>query len=72
MYSPEVSAAIQSYRERVRAGTLTLDDMREALSMLRNGRAAAARTSTASRTKHAATKAPVASGEDLLSELEGL
>lgn len=71
MYSPEASAEIQRYRERSRAGTLTLDDMRAALTMLRNGRAAASKTSTAARTKRAAAKtAP--NGEDLLNELEGL
>lgn len=67
MYDPETSAKIQLYRQKSLDGTLTQDEMREAIGLLRQGRAAAAATSAKSRSK----KAPVDSGA-LLDQLDSL
>lgn len=72
--SPENSAKIQAWRQRAREGTLTQDDLREAIATLREGRVAAAATSSKSRSAAATTRAkklPVNS-DDLLSELGDL
>ena len=71
MYSPEESRFIMELRAKANAGTATLEELREGLSLLRRGRAGAAATSAASKTRKAAAKAPVNS-DDLLSELGDL
>lgn len=62
----DIHAKIQLYRQKAREGTLTQEEMKEALIFLRKGRVAAAQTSATSR----ARKAPINS-DALLSELEG-
>lgn len=55
----ELSAKIQEWRAKALAGTLTPEESREAINVLRQGRVAAQAASTTSRTKTAAAKAPV-------------
>jgi len=65
--TPELSAQIQVWRQKVRDKTITQSELRDALAALRQGRASSAVTSAGSRAK----KAPVNS-DDLLNQLEGL
>lgn len=60
MYAPEVQARILSLRAKVNAGTpLTLDEQKECVALVRNGRAVAAATSAAAKTRSRAKAAPV-------------
>lgn len=68
--SPEMQIKIQDWRAKARAGTLTQDEMREAMAALREDRVAAAATSAKSRA--AKPGKAVVSSEDLLAELDGL
>lgn len=68
--SPEMTQKIAELRQKAREGTITLEETKEALSLLRADRTNAQATSTTSRSKKA-PKAPV-NADDLLSELEGL
>jgi len=67
--SPEAQTEIQLLRQKSRDGTLSQDDMRRAIFLLREGRVAAAATSSVSRTKKAKV---TVNSDDLLSELNGL
>ena len=68
--SPETQAKVQLWRQKAREGTLSQEDRREAIQLLRQDRIGAAQVSTASRAKKA-PKAPI-NADDLLSELENL
>lgn len=68
--SPETQAKVQLWRQKAREGTLSQEERREAIQLLRQDRIGAAQVSTASRAKKA-PKAPV-NADDLLSELENL
>lgn len=71
--SPEAQAKVQLWRQKAREGTLTQDEMREAIVTLRQDRVAAAGVSAASRAKKSATAAKKAvNSDDLLSELDGM
>jgi len=71
--SPEVNAKIQLWRQKAREGTLTQDEMKEAILVLRADRQGAASTSAASREKKAAGRAKAAINSDsLLDELGDL
>ena len=71
--TPDISAKVQLWRQKAREGTLTQDEMREAIEILRQGRTAAAATSAVSRERKATTKAKAnVNSDDLLSELDGL
>jgi hypothetical protein len=65
--SPELQTKIQLWRQKSLDGTLTREEMKEAIEALREGRMQAAVTSAASKSR--AKKAPVNS-EDLLGELD--
>lgn len=65
----DISAKVQIWREKAKAGTLSHEEMKEAIQALRAGRASASVTSSAARTSRA-KKAPVNS-DDLLAQLEG-
>jgi len=65
--TPEVNSKIAIWRAKAAANTLTLEDMREAIVVLRGSRVGAAHASDASRRKKA--KAEIPSAEDMLSEL---
>ena len=67
--SLELQSRIAEWRLRVAEGTITPEEMKEAISMLRAGRLTAASAASASRKKSSAV-APAAG--DMLSELEGL
>lgn len=70
MVSPENSAKIALWRQKAAEGTLTIEEMREAVSVLRAGRVAAQRSSDESRTKRA--KKEIKTADALLDELGGL
>ena len=67
--SPEMQAKLGVWREKARAGTLTQDEMREAIAALREDRSRAVTTQTASKAR---AKKAVVSSDDLLAELDGL
>lgn len=71
MSSETISANIQVWRQKAREGTLTTDEMRQAIAAIRKervGASAVSAASTARKTAAKAAKAPVDS-EALLSEL---
>ncbi len=68
--TPELTQKMIEWRAKAAAGTITLDEMKEAIIALRDMRkSAAAQPVTATKRS---TKAPVRSSDDMLSELEGL
>lgn len=73
MHSPELQAKVQLWRQKSREGTLTQEELREALAALREGRLQAAATSATSKARTAKTRANAAvNSDDLLNQLEGL
>lgn len=62
---------VLEWRQKAREGTLSMDEMREAIKFLRAGRAMTAPATGGSKTRKAAASAKP-NGDDLLSELEGL
>lgn len=68
--TPELNAKIAIWRQKQAEGTLTLDEMREAIIALRGGRVSASIASATSKAKKAPVVAP--SADDLLSELGDL
>lgn len=69
--SLDLQLKVAEWRAKARAGTLSLEETREAIKYLRAGRALVAPATGGSKTnKTAKTAKP--SGDDLLSELEGL
>ena len=67
----DLQMKVETWRAAARAGTLSLDDMKEAIKHLRAGRSLIAAASGGSKT-NAKAMAVKPSGDDLLSELEGL
>lgn len=65
MYDPQVQSQISIYRQKAIEGTLTLDEMKTAVKMLREGRETAQSAAKASAKK---SKAPV-NVDNLLGEL---
>lgn len=70
MYSAETSEKVRVWRERAAAGTLTLDEMKEVITHLRAGRAAAATAPDGSKKKTTAQKKAPIDSDDLLKGLE--
>lgn len=69
----DLSTQVQLWRQKAREGTLTQDDMKEALIALRASRQAAGAVSATSREKKAITKVKKnINSDDLLNELDGL
>lgn len=68
--SPELSSKIAYWRSRSLEGTITIDEMKEAILALRQDRKAAAEASEASGSKR--KKAPPKNVDDMLSELDSL
>lgn len=68
--TPELNAKIAIWRQKALDGELSLEETREAIAALRQGRVSAAHASEASRRKKAVAEIPKA--DDLLAELEGL
>lgn len=59
LQSPEMQAKIQEWRQRAERGEMTIPDWIEAFRTLRQSRASAQTASAASKTRKAASKAPV-------------
>ena len=72
MYSPELQAKIAAWRIKAVEGTLTKDEMAEAIAALRTERAQAATAPTGERKRSSAAKKAPVNSDDLLSQLEGL
>ena len=70
MISPELSAKIAVWRQKSLDGTITIEEQREAVRLMREGRLAAAQASSVS--KRTKAKAEVPSADDLLNELDGI
>jgi hypothetical protein len=68
--SPELQSKISVWRQKALDGTLTIDEMREAIVLMRQGRMSAASASEQARRTKA--KAAVKSADELLSELTNL
>jgi len=68
--SPELQAKISIWRSKALDGTITMEEMREAIMALRQGRVSAAHASEGARRKTA--KVAIPSADDLLGELGAL
>jgi len=68
--SPELQSKISIWRAKAVNGTLSLEEMKEAITALRADRVGAAVASDASRRKKA--KAEIPDANDLLAEMGGL
>lgn len=66
----DINQQVAVWRQKAAEGTLTLDEMKEAIKLLRAGRESAASASDAARRKKA--RVEVKSADELLSELDGL
>lgn len=69
--TPELQSQIAIWRAKSADGTITLDEMRQAIILMRGGRTGAQEAAAASG-KKSSTKKPVRKADDMLSELEGL
>lgn len=69
MSDPNLQLKVAEWRQKAREGTLSMDEMKEAIKVLRAGRAMIPAATGGSRTRKTAAKPD---GNDLLSELEGL
>ena len=72
MYSPEMSAKLAQWRIKAADGTITKEEMAEAITALRGERQAAATAPTGERKRSTAAKKAPVNSDDLLSQLEGL
>ena len=68
LYSPETQAKLALFRQKVADKTITDDELKEAIDILREERKAASISGMAKRAK---ARAIVRSAEDLLAELDG-
>lgn len=64
--SPEIQARLQNLRQKAAIGTLTLEECREAITLVREGRYAAA---SAPASKGKKPSGPARSADDMLGEL---
>jgi len=65
--TPEINQKVAEWRQKQADGTLTPEEMKEAIQLLRGGRMSAAIASATSKSKKAPMVVP--SADDLLSEL---
>lgn len=73
MYSPQESAEIQLYRRKVNDGSITQEELKRGLELLRKSRAGAHATSATSHSRKSAAAAKKNIDSDsLLGELDGL
>jgi hypothetical protein len=70
MLSPELQARIVEWRRKSLDGTITLEEQREAVKLMREGRLAAAQAQSAARRKKAV--AEIKSADDMLDELDSI
>lgn len=66
------AAQVEIWRAKCRDGTMTLEEYKQVIVQLRAGRAATPQATGGSKSKAKATAKPAVSGDDLLSELDGL
>lgn len=66
----ELQMKLAEWRRKTQDGTISLEEMKEAIVVLRQGRVAAAAASATAKRKTAAKVIP--SADDLLNELDGL
>lgn len=66
---PQLAARIAEWNQRAIAGTLTREEMKEAIILMRQGRVSAAVASEKS--KASKSKAPPPDADDMLAELMG-
>ena len=71
MITPELQSKIAMWRAKANAGTLPIEEMREAIVVLRAGRRAAESASTSSK-RTSRAKIPTRSADDMLGDLESL
>jgi len=69
--TPEQRTRIEQFRQKAIAKTITVEEMKEAVILMRESRLAA-QAANASSGKSRKPKAPARSADDLLGELEGL
>ena len=69
MISPELSMRMATWRQKASAGTLSIEEMREAIAALRGSRRTAAEAAPA---KRSSSRGPARSADDMLKDLEGL
>ena len=67
--TPEMSAKIASWRLRSQEGTLSVEEMKEAILFLRAGRLAAASSSAASKSRAKKPSVAAPSADSLLGDL---
>lgn len=77
MISQETQMKLAEYRQKSVAGTITTEEMKDAIRLMRAERVGAYQVSAASRATKSAAKAKAApkakpNGDDLLAELDGL
>jgi hypothetical protein len=70
MLTPEQQDQIAIWRQKALEGTLTQDEMRQAITLLRQGRVSAGIKSDVARAKK--VKQDIPNADDLLDELGGL
>ncbi len=71
--SPELQAKIQTWRQKAREGTLSADEMREAIAALRQDRVMASATSAVAKERKSTARAKKDINSDaMLGELEDL
>jgi len=71
-YTLETLSRIAILRQKAADGSITLDDMREAVRLMRGDRKSAVTASEAGTKRRAIAKAVIPSADEMLSELEGL
>ena len=71
MISPELQSQIQTWRQKAAAGTLSIEEMRDAVAAMRGSRLSAAEAAAKSPSRSRA-KSPTRSADDMLKDLGGL
>lgn len=69
--SPEIINKVNEWRRKAADGTITLEEQKEAILLLRQNRTSALTASAAGKKKPSAKK-PAKSADELLNELDGL
>ena len=70
--NPELQSNIATWRAKAAEGTLTFEEMKEAVLALRAGRCEASKTAQNAAVKRKKAIAAIPSAADMMSELEGL
>jgi hypothetical protein len=73
MYSPEITARIAQLRVKASDGTISIEEMRESVKLIRQGRMVAADAAAKSKSASGGkAKKPTKSADEMLNELAGL